>query len=443
MANVPLTGTEGYFTRQGTIVGEYNRVAALYGSVLTSGFQAIWNQFISSDQAAVENLPTAVADYRLSGQQYQNVLQGDGALASALQVSDYASVVPYTLQQSFIVLIGQMIGASQSIQAATITAVVTPWASNAGSTTVVLGYKNPYGQQIDALFAETIITTCTNSSSAYQETLQAVGAPQVPNNSYLWPGGSGANVTFAVVNPAVTGSNNFVTDGGFSSWSGTGANTPDNWDIVDGSAGVTVFQGTGQGVRDATSAAKLTSDGAQATQLAQTLSLAINTVYMVTVQAKVSATGGAGTLVMQLTDGDGNVLTDDQGTSLSYSRNFTAQVTTSYQCFTVFFSTPRQLPTTTRLEVGYGTADTATRSLYIDLVAVMAATQLYTGGPYIAAVAGANPTAFGDYWTCVFTNSLTSQSFAIGMNRLYNTLAMQVYFPSSGSPTVSDSLVLH
>lgn len=40
--SVTLTGTGGYFTRSGAIIGEYNRVAALYGSAATTGFNAIW-----------------------------------------------------------------------------------------------------------------------------------------------------------------------------------------------------------------------------------------------------------------------------------------------------------------------------------------------------------------------------------------------------------------
>lgn len=436
--SVTLTGQEGYFTRQGKIIGEYNRVAAVYGSPVTSGFQAIWNQFVSSDQAAVQNLPDATAAYRLSGQQYQSTLQADGSLASLLQVARDTSVVPYTLQQSFVMLIQQMVAASASIQKATITAVVTPWGSNDGDATVVIGTANRFGQQVDAIFAETIRVTCTSSTTQFQETLSAVGEATVPTNSYEWPAGSGANVQFSILNPAANG---IVTDGNFVTWEGTGENTPTNWDIVDGAAGVTVFKEAAGGVRTTGNAAKLLSDGAQATQLAQTVTLQTNTVYMITVQAKVSASDGSGTLVMQVTDGDGNVLTDDQGNSLTYSRDMNTQVTTSYQCFTFFFSTPRLLPTETRIEIGFGVAPTAAKYLLLSLAGVVAGTQLYTGGPCIAAVSGADPTAVNDYYNAVYTNSLTSQSFALGMNRLYNTLSLGQYFPAEDSPTIPDSLV--
>lgn len=436
--SVTLTGTGGYFTRQGTIIGEYNRVADLYGSDLTNGFQSIWNQFVSSDQAAVQNLPDTVAAFRLSGQSYQSVLQQDGSAASLLQVARDTSVVPYSLQQSFVMLIQQMVAASQSIQQATITSAVTPWASNDGDATVAVGTTNRYGQQIDAIFAETIRVTCTSATTPFQESLSAVGQALVPTNSYLWPGGSGANAQFQIFNPA---NNGIVTDGNFTTWSGTGDNTPTNWDIVDGGAGVTIFKGSALGVRTGSNAAKIVSDGSQATQLAQTITLQTNTVYMLTVQAKVSAADGSGTMVMQVTDGDGNVLADDQGNSLTYSRNMSAQVTTSYQTFTFFFSTPRLLPTETRIEIGFGTAPSAAKYLLLSLAGVVQATQLYTGGPCIAAVSGANPTAVGDYYNAAYTNSLTSQSFALGMNRLYNTLSLGQYFPAASSPTISDSLV--
>lgn len=438
--SVPLTGAGGYFTRQGAIIGEYNRVAALYGSTLDTGFQSIWVQFASSDQAAVQNLPTAVATYRNSGQQYQATLVQAGQTASILQVSDDTTVVPETMQQSITVLIGQMVAASQTIQRATLGQTVTPWASNLGDATVVIGTNNQYGVPLDMIFTESIVGTCTDSSTAYGETLQFVGPPSVPPVGPYWPSGSGTNTTMTITDPANT---TLITDGMFVDWTGSGNNTPVNWDIINGAAGTTVFQGTG-GVRASNpTTAKITSDGAQATQLAQAVSLSINTVYCFSVQAKVSASDGSGIFRMALTDADGNVLTDDDGNDLSYTRNMSAQITTSWQCFTAFFSTPRQLPATVNIQYGFSVAPTAAKYLLLDLAAGVAATQLYTGGVYAAAFSGADATALGDYYTAAITNSLTSQSFARGMDRLYGMRSMGVAFPSADSPTISDSLVTH
>src|SRR5262245_17589300 len=112
---VPLTGTGGYFSRQGAFIGEFNRVTAFYGTGLDAGFLSIWAQFASSDQAAVQDLPGAVATYRTTAQQYQNTLIQDGMLASVLQVDDDTNLVPYSFPQSLVVLISQMKTNSQSV----------------------------------------------------------------------------------------------------------------------------------------------------------------------------------------------------------------------------------------------------------------------------------------------------------------------------------------
>jgi len=431
----------GYYNRQGSIIGEFNRVAAQYGSPLSTGFNSIWAGFASSDQAAVQNLPAAVSSFQNSGQQYQQTLQQDGAQASILQVSDYYNVVPATLQQSLIVLAQQMKIDSQTIQRAAIGNTVTAAGTNLGNAKVIFSAVDPFGQVISAAYAETLTITCINSGTAFRETLQVVGAAQVPTNSYLWPAGSGANVQFAINDPLTNG---LVTDGGPNNWGGTGNNTPTNWTIVNGSAGVTVFRSSSP--LRGTFAAQLTSDGTSLTALAQTINAQINTVYAVSVEAKINSTTATGNFMIALTDGDGNILNDDAGNALSSSVgvNGGSGVDTSYKIFTAFFSTPRQLPTTTRVQYGFGTtAPTSGRNLTMNLLGIVAATQLYTGGPYMAAFSESNATAFGDSWTCAVTNNLTSQSFAVGMNRLYNTLSLGINLPSALSPTISDTLVTH
>jgi hypothetical protein len=436
--SIPLTGVAGYFTREGAFIGEYNRVAALYGSALTAGFQSIWGQFASSDQAAVQGLPDAVAAYRNTGLGYQNTLVSEGTQSSLLQVSDYTSVIPYTLARSITIVAGQMVDDGDSINKPTVTAAVTPSGDNLGDATVCVSTTNQYGDQLDMVFGETVTIRCTNSATAYAETMQAVGETSQPVNSYLWPAGSGASTTFSITDPTQNG---IVTDGGFENWGGTGNNTPTNWDILNGSAGVTVFRASG-GVRGAY-AAQITSDGSSKTQLGQDITLSINTAYAVTVQAKVSGADGSGVFRMALTDDNGTVLQDDAGNNLSYTRNLSAQVTTSYQCFTAFFSTPRQLPTTMQVAYGFSTAPANGISLFLDLAAVVAGTQLYNGGPFVAGFSGADRTALDDYYDLAVANSLGSNSFARGFDRLYDMRGLGVYFPSSNSPTIPDALVLN
>lgn len=445
---VTLTGTGGFFTRAGAFIGEYNRVSSLYGSALDEGFLSIWAQFASTDQAAVQNLPGVVDQYRTSGQNYQATLGIDAQTASLLQVARDTSVVPYTPAQAFRVLRQQMIDAGADINRPTVTATVTADGDNDGNTLVVASNTNIYGDPIDSVYAETLTLTATQYSTSYSGTIAAVGAAQVVPSAYNWPQGSGTSVSVPITDPAVDG---IVTDGAFASWGGTGNNTPTNWSIDNGSAGVTVFKSVAGGVRTGTDAAQITSDGTQATQLSQAINVSPNTVYAVTFQAKINTTTATGTFRIAFTDGDGNLLSNDAGTNLSYTVgvNGGSGVDTTYKQFTAFFSTPRQLPVTVKIAIGTSVAATTGREITFDLVSAVAATPQYgvsgtgTSGPFIAAFANSLPSATGDVWSLVWTNSLGTQSFVWGLERLYNLKGSGVYMPSDVSPSISDTLVTH
>lgn len=440
MSTIPLTGTGGYFTRQGAFIGEYNRVAALYGSALTTGFQSIWVQFASSDQAAVQDLPAAYQAYANTGQQYQNTLAADATTAILLQVSDNVSLVPYTVGQAVDLLDFQMAANNESVQRPTTTAAVAAGGTNLGDTTVCTSLTNQYGDPLDMIFGEVVTATVTQAPTpgTFAGQLTAVGEAAVAPTSALWPAGSGANTAVPLTDPASGG---LATDGGFGDWEGTGNNTPTNWYIVNGDAGITVFRSAGGGVRTGTDAAQITSDGTQATQLGQNVTLAVNTVYAVTFQAKINTTTATGTFRIALTDDNGNVLADDAGTPLSYTRNVNGQIGTAYATFTAFFATPRQLPETVALRVGTSVAATSGRVITFDLVNIVAATQLYNGGPFAAAFAGADPSAVADYYTLTYTTTAGARSFVRGADRLFSFRQLGVYYRSSSSPTVPDSLV--
>lgn len=435
---ITLTGYAGWFTRQGQIIGEYNRVAAQYGSALDEGFQSIWVQFASSQQAAIAPLPAAYSAYAQTGSSYEASLVSVGQATALSQAVEDTVVVPATFVESINVLYYQMVNALQSINRPTLAASTVPTVTNLGEVTIAVGFGNQYGDQLDMCFGETIEVAVTAATSAYQETFTFIGQDAVAAGSPLWPAGSGANKTFQAYDPIQNG---IITNGSWDNWTGTGNNTPVGWTILDGASGVTVFRGTG-GVRGSYYA-NLTSDGSSPTQLGQSVSLSTNTYYCMTVQAKVSASDPTGTMIMSITDADGNILDDDRGTPLSFIADTNTEVTTSWQNFTFFFSTPRQLPLTVFAQFGFGTAPAAAVELNLDLGGIIAPQQLYTGGEYIQVISGALRNAVGDSYVTTVTTTLGSKSFARGLDRLYNFRQNQVYLPSSNSPTISDSLVSH
>jgi hypothetical protein len=445
--SISLTGTFGYFTRMGVFCGEYNRVAALYGSATDVGFQSIWTQFASSDQAAVSNLPAAVATFRQTGTSYQSTLAADGQLASILQANDSSPLVPYTYSASVTAVRDQMVatGPTTAIVRPTLTSTATVGGSNLGDTKFFLSTTNIYGDPLDMTLTETFSAVCQSQGSGFQSSWGITGQPTVLPSAWNWPQGSGASVSLSAVDPAVSG---IITNGDFSAF--TVANTPDDWTIVNGSAGVTVFKSTSGGVRSGTDACYLLSDGSSTTKLAQDVSLSINTVYAVTFQAKMNSNSASGSLIVELTNSSGTVLTNDAGTALSatYALNGGAgEITTSYQLLTVFFSTPRQLPSTVQLRIGYNVAGVSTRQLTLDLIQVFQATPLYgasgtgTSGPWVAAVANTTASALGDTYSLAFTTTATPQTFALGLQRVFDLRSLGLYFPSNVSGTIPNNLI--
>lgn len=442
--SITLVGNAGYFSRLGNWIGEFNRIAAWYGTGLTfTAFESIWSQYASSDQAAVVGLPAAQSSYQSTPVSYQSYLAQAAQLSSQLQVNDNYPLNPYTFTQSVLNVITQMQSTSQTVNKPTITSSVASGGSNIGNPVFSTYTLNPYGVQSDTIYAETVNITCTSASTPFSETFQAVANVAVPFTAYNWPQGSGATVSIPVTNPATI---TLITDGIFNNWSGLSNNTPTNWSIVNGTAGTQVLQGTSPVRSGYSYSASIVSDGSSATQLAQAVNLQTNTVYAFSIQAKISSLDGAGAFIVSLNNGlGGSVLTNDAGNNLSQivGTNSGTGVGTAYKVFTVFFATPHYLTGTIYIQFGFSTAPASTKVLSLDLAAGVIGTQLYAQGQYLAAFSGSTSSIIGDMFTAVYTNSLGTQSFVRGCQRVLNfpNLGPRIYFPSSNSPTIPDSLV--
>lgn len=435
--SVPLTGTGGFFTRQGAFIGEVNRVAsAFYASALDAGFQSIWVQFASSDAAAVQNLPAARDSFRTSDAGYLATVIGDGQQAAILQTNDDAPLVPSTFQQALNIIVLQMKAQGQFVNQPTLTAVVTA-GTNTSDTVVMVSTVNRFGDQSDMTYAETVTATVTAATggASFAGTLTAVGAPVRAATDPFWPGGSGCNVGVPIIDP---GTNTLVADGIFANWTNT--NTPVSWQTSQADPGVITFQVPGGGVRTGSNAAKLLSDGASLSELYQVVNVQPNTVYAFVMNILKSDAGANGTFRVRWTDGNGNTVGTTLLTTIS-------TLSTSYTVLKGFLNTPNQLPVVTQFRIGYSVAPTAGKFVEVALVGLTAATQLYSQGPYMAAFGNTIRPAVSDVWSCVFTNTLTSKSFVRGFDRLYsmrtlkNSQGKELYFQSSGIATIPDSLV--
>lgn len=438
---VSLIGNEGLFTRLGTIISEYNRVVSGYGTALNTGINNIFNQYASGvDAIAIDSLFATRDSYRTVHGTYLSQLVTVQTTTINEQVNRDTPLPTKSLNFSLPVLIAQMINTSDSLKAPTVTNTVTAASSNKGDGFLVVSTTDAYGKQLDNVFAESLIATVSTDkaggATAYSEVLSIVGQPAKSAGAYDWPGGSGANTSLTLTDPERTG---LITDGGFENWTGTGNNTPVSWLIATGTAGTQILRDGTNKIRS-NYACQIVSDGSTLTTIRQAVVLTPNTVYAFSYWGKLSALDGSGQFRIRLSDGS-TTLTDDAGNNLSSTKNTNGDLTTSFGKITGFFSTPRQLPTTVYLELGYTTSPASPKTLTIDNVGFVKASQAYIGGPYIVGFSKATLNAKNDYYTIAITNDLSYNSLVRSLDRTLNTRQLGISFPTSSSPTVPDNLI--
>ena len=440
------TGTGGLFQRIGRIVKEFNRTVSGYGSSLNAGVEDIWEEYPDSeaDAASIDGLLTARDAYRSVHSSYTNSLLAAVNNTLVSQVDrEGAPLATRTASAAVAELRTQMLADGETINRPTTSVSVAAAGSNAGNAVVNASLTNQFGDPLDLVFAEDVRLTVTADRSSggtqYGETLTIQGEPLLAATDYRWPGGSGATGSFRLTDASVTG---LLTDGSFETWVGS---TPTYWGVTTGASTVDK-DSTAANVVRGTYSLKITSDGSTLTAFRQQLSTSVapNTVYCLNLWAKMSALDASGVVRFRLTNSAGTTLTNDASTSLSYTRNTNGQIDTSFTQVSTFFQTPRSLPSSggVWLEVAFTTAPANGRILYIDHLALAAATQLYAGGPFVAGFSKDTASAVRDYYTVTVDNSLDHNSFARSLDRLLGLRTLGTYLPSSGSPTISDSLLL-
>lgn len=437
---ITYTGQEGLAVRLGTVIREVNRVVSAYGSNLNTGVAAIASGFYTNDSIVCDTLYSTRDSYRGVHQTYLGAL-ATVANNTAIEQSNRSSPLPSkTTLNALKAVIQDMKDNTQTFNRPTCSASVSAGSSNAGNAVVAVSLTNNYGDPLDLVHAETLKLTVTADSEAgatlHQETITVQGEPVKSVWDYQWPAGSGATGSFNITDAATT---TVVTDGSFESWGGTGNNTPTHWTAVTGSYGTHILRSS-SAVRGSYSI-QLSSTGSTVTKVKQSITVEPLTVYGINMWAKVDATDGTGVFRVRLCDGSGTTISDEAGTTNLYTRNVNGQIGTSYTQVQTFFRTPRQLTDETFIEIGYSTAPGSTQLLNIDLLAMVKARQAYSSGPYLCAFSKDDSATRDDYWNVTVTNSLGTSSFVRSLDRLLGMKALNVYFPTSGSPSLADSLI--
>lgn len=183
------------------------------------------------------------------------------------------------------------------------------------------------------------------------------------------------------------------------------------------------------------------SNGSQLTTIMVPVSVAALTQYAACVWIKASsAAPAAGVLTVDLVDGvGGSIINDQQGTPNSFTIGH-ASLTTSFQAFTGVFRLPASPPAQAYLRIRISTAVTNTVSVYLDEVYLGEMTEAYVDGPSVIVFNGATDWLAGDLATVTVSNDRAGLIHE-WLNRLLGLRDERLLFPTSGSPTQADSLV--
>lgn len=476
---VTLDGTGGIFTRIGQIAktirmfnGSVNGTAPSNASAWGTGgptiinyktvFDAIQDQYEAALQGIISPLYPTLEAFRLSGASMKTSLKGIAEQTLIEQVNADTPLVSKTVDSALRELIRQMTDNSDSVKANTVSAAAaSAGGTNIGNAVITASVVGKDGLNMEFVFPETLKFTVTsdelNGATEGQEPIAVSGATANTDQlSYLWPQGSGlTGGSLTMVNNVVDGvaasTGHMLTNSEFETY--TVANTPDNWSLTTGSFGTSILKSTA-GPRKGSANLQIVGDGAELTDIYQQFNNGSGTlsiikpsrVYAFSAWVKMSATPSTGVLAFELTDGSNVLLADDAATNNAITQDLTA-VSTSWVNVRGFFRTKKTFAGVARLRIRLTTAIETGKSLHIDDVAMAEATQLYAGGPHVAAFRGTVDVITGDYWTIAISNNMSAAGTAGGVlqttfEQLFQMRAKGLQIPSDAAAgeTVADTL---
>jgi hypothetical protein len=443
--SLTLTGSESVFVRAGHAIETVNLLDDFVSSTSADRVALIEADYTTTDAGAVEGVYSDHATYSTQSAEWLSTLAQKAAAGLVAQVDREVGVRPVgsedRLTATLRVLVREMVAQSASISAPTVSASATYGASNAGTTRFLVDVKNGEGYQTDYAFAETLTATCTQIATTTltgSDLWTVTGSSAVSPTDSSWPKGSGTSFTVPTLNPSTLGTPN-VTDGGFEVWAD--ANSPTNWTAAVGVGGTNF-------VRSSTALAgtyslQLLSASTTVTRLYQAVNLLPLTTYAVGLWVRKSANDASGTVLISLTDSTGTATTDEAGTANTITAALASGgplSTTAWTFVGGFFRTPRRVEGL-QIRVGWGVLPANGVSAYCDQLLCEQGTVAYPGGPTVALVGGGVSPGLGDSASAAIANSGTKDTFGRSLDRLWGLRLRGIRLPTSGSPTISNSLI--
>jgi hypothetical protein len=446
-----------FFTRIGSLGGLINSINAYQKTTLPTDVA-----FISSEYTSQLNWIDGLQGQLAAAQQTALGITGFVQTIANTSLNQTVYLDNPQLQNTNIAvsmaeLIRQMVNDSQTVQASTIGQTITANSSNVGNGVLLCSTQDSNGTILENIIPETVKIACVqdsaaNPSIAGSEVFQVTGT--VPDNNpfdYAWPQGSGASTSLSAINGSLSNSGgNLLRNGDFEIF--TVNNVPDGWVIAVGTAGVTVWQEfipyTGA------SAVMFHGNGSELTSITQQFGISTGTLgtpiyqtaYGINAWVKCDVpSGNSGVLQIDIIDSNGNVVLNNDGSSLRLIKNCSA-MSSGYAPISAVFQTPYGLPSSMRIRIHLTTALTSGTNLYVDRIAMGPMTQLYKSGPSFAVFSGSVNFFVPDFFTAALTNSYGGGSvgtnFQTLFDRLYGMKNLGLQLPSQlSSPSISNSLI--
>lgn len=452
-----FTGTGGLFTRLGKI-----------GKLLYSinGNQSANNTVFG--EIAAQYASTLKDRYGQLAQAQTGLLRSQSGIIGAVQTLAQQTIIDMveadqpaaarSFSDALNEVIRQMIVQVASVQSCSVGVSIAALGTPTGTGAKVYSTKRGDGLVQENMFAEVGRLVCQSDSysggvTAGREPFRYVGESNLGAGvfDYDWPQGSDANTSLSAVSAdedsSTTG--NLLRNGDGESWTGSSPAVLDYWDLSGGVWATDL-------IRNASSPYRGTYDvkwlpGTAATPiLSQTFNSSSGTTaqpkpltsYALNCWMKRDGAVGAGVMTFDLHDGT-SVINDQAGTANSFTQTLSA-LTTSYAPVNGVFRLPAILPATIKVRRRISTALT-TSNVYMDDLCLTPLTAAYTGGPGLAVFSGATPFVKNDTWTVTGTNDRGSATYLATMQALFDRLfgmrQAGLLLPSSGSPTIADTLI--
>lgn len=463
---IPLTTGGGFFTRLGHLGGilgvntnlTNKDVNDYRGTVVPNKIAQLETDFAASpaNQALIDGIFTQLGSYQSAQGSFLGSMRSYAQQLAIKMADQDISLKTKDLKSALQLLISQMVTSADSIkQSVVAVGTQTAVGSPNGNPIIVSSVKDGAGLTLQYTLPETITFKVTGDSQGNstlgQEPFSANGQAAVGDPlDFLWPAGSGFADTFSAADAIQSNAGgNKLANSGFDTF--TVANTPDNWTVVTGAPGTTIFAGGPGAAFAGANCLQLTGDvgGTIITIKQQTnvnaggtaFKFLPDTQYALNLWLKCSATPAAGVVTVDLVDGSNAVIADDQSVANTVAKSLTA-VSTSYVNVNAVFRTPSVLPAAIYLRVRTSTAIDNTKSVFIDHMALNPMKQFggtQGGGPFFSIFSGSNKLIVGDTWTAGVTN--TWGLFAKLCEKCFGMRALGLRIPASGANTVNENLI--